>query len=263
MRYVSIAVCLLLVAPFAGAAPDTRPVAVFWVGEGLSTSSPSVDIEAVEKAYDGRGYRALHADALPPESLRRLLVSDRAAHPRAYSPGSVIPLVLHGGPRESDITGAALVAAFLDGIGEWARGEVLRSVCFTGIPCRDADLSGSPFSGRVTRIVIRADDSPPRVAVRETPEARILEELGDLLVRATVIGQAEKQRNGWHSSGPLGALESSARGGRAPSREALGGLRVPLLVPDNYLLSLGGVGIGPGSLPEDSDGALLKKLRSK
>src|SRR5437868_3025035 len=109
---------LLLFCASAFAAPDHRPVAVFWVGEGAlkPNSAPVVDIQALGRSYGARGYRVLCADFATPEALRELVLSDRAAHPRSYASGAVVPFVLHG--KEKSASDVELIAAFLDGIGE-------------------------------------------------------------------------------------------------------------------------------------------------
>lgn len=246
------ALFLLAFSTSLGAAPaPAKPLAVLWVGEEPPNGSvPHVDIAQVQRAYESRGYRILRADALAPETLRALVTADRSAHAKDYGTGAEVTLVIHGRatpPGASEpVRDEQIVGAFLDGIGHFAKGEILSSACFSGVPCRELDVAKTPLEGRVSRLIVAVPQLAPVVAMSapEKPEEKVLSDLLDVLVSHTILGEMERQRSHWRSAGPLGELERLARG-KAVSPAAAPA--APLALPDGSLLSLGAAGGAVGA----------------
>ncbi len=202
---------------FARETSPSKAVAVFWVGEEQPDQRVKFDIADVARAYQEKGYRVLRFDGQSPTELRRLIIADRIKNRRDYL-GATITLVIHGQPKDRSadpaVVASEIIYSFLDGIGPEAVGEVVAGSCFAGVNCREVDLTGSPFSGHLKRLMAveesRQAFSPEDI--RRARRARFLSDLLDVVMQAPELAK-------YHDVG-IPALSSLRGGERNPESSA-------------------------------------------
>lgn len=205
-RRVFTALIFLSVINLAGAGEieiakksnEPTRVAFLWIGaDGGESVVPKVNADFLIGAYEKQGFRVFRADALEPEGLFHLVQRDRRAHPLDYR-GTQIHFIVHGkgavegrisagyGPRLSlpppavkAVRDHDLITAFVAGIGPEALGEIIGSICFSGVTCEEVDLSKTPYIGRVARILVA---KPKPQLSPEQEQRRVLGSLLDTLV---------------------------------------------------------------------------------